>query len=188
MIDWNPRYLFRKLIPDEEKMDWFLAKVCNDAWNEQMDEGRPFEEAISEKVLEFPDHEGLIQAYFERWDEMLGGIINGTVEILSQLKEKNVPLYVLSNWAAETFALTSHQFEFLNWFDGIIISGERGIKKPDPAIYSLLLSEFNLNPKECVFIDDRKINIQAAEQFGIRGIVFDNAHSLKIKLIELGLL
>ena len=140
LIDWNPRYLFRKLFNgDEERVEWFLNEVCPQSWNVQMDGGYPFEQAIEERCQIYPELSGELHAYWERWEETIGGAIPETVEILAELRDAGYPLYVLSNWSAETFARVRAQFPFLDWFDGLVISGQIGLTKPNKAIFEHLL-------------------------------------------------
>lgn len=179
LIDWNPRYLYRRLFDDEEQMEWFLTTVCSMDWNDAMDAGRPFAEAVAEKVDAFPEYEALIRAYFERWDEMLGGSIEGSVEILAELHEQGRPLYALSNWSAETFPEALDRYDFLSWFDGIVLSGEVRVTKPDPAIYHHLLDAYRIEAEEAIFIDDREENVEAAREIGFRGIHFRSPDQLR---------
>jgi len=188
LIDWNPRYLYRKLLPSEAEAERFLSKVCTDEWNVRMDAGLPMAEGIAEKVREFPQHEPLIRAWWERWAEMLGDPLAETVEILQELRDSGTPLYVLSNWSAETYPLAEPIFPFLGWFQGKVISGEVRMKKPDPEIYWLLLERFGLEPSQTVFIDDKPINVEAACAEGLRGIVFTDAAKLRAELGQMGLL
>ena len=84
LIDWNPRHLFRKLFPhDEAGMEQFLANVCTPEWNAEQDRGRPFAEGIAQLKARHPDCAPLIEAYRERWIEMLDSAIAGSVEILA---------------------------------------------------------------------------------------------------------
>lgn len=125
LIDWNPRHLYRKLFGgDEQAMEAFLANVCTPSWNLQQDAGRPLAEAYALLVKSHPQHRALIEAWGPRFDEMMSGQIDGTVEILSALRARKTPLYALSNWSVETFDYALRRFEFLQWFDGIVISGK----------------------------------------------------------------
>ena len=92
LIDWDPRYLYRRLFDDEAAMERFLAEVCNGAWNEQQDAGRPWREAVDSLSAQFPQHAALIAAYRDGWKEMLGGVIQGSVDLLAELKRLPVRL------------------------------------------------------------------------------------------------
>ena len=118
LIDWNPRYLYRKLMPDEASIEHFLNTVCTGAWNAQQDAGRPFAEGVAELVAQWPDQQAHIEAYHTRWIEMIGGAIDDTVTILTTLKDQGTPVYALTIWSAETFPLVRPTFDFLNWFSG----------------------------------------------------------------------
>ncbi len=147
-----------------------------------------FLKGILEKSKKHPEYGELINAWFQHWDEMLGGPIEESVKVLSELKEKGVFLYILSNWSAETYPIAEERFDFLSWFDGKIISGEEGIVKPDLAIYKLLIKRYDLNPHQTVFIDDKEENIKSAQLLGIHGIHFQNCSKLRKDLQVLKLL
>ena len=189
LIDWNPRYLYRTLFGgDDAAMEHFLTHVCSPAWNHRQDAGRSFAEARDELIREFPDARPLIEAWRERFEETLGGPIAGTVEILAALRERRVPLYALSNWWAETFPIARARFDFLAWFDGIVISGEFGAAKPDPRIYAHLLERYGLRAEATVFIDDVPANIAAATAAGMHAILFTDPDALRASLRDLDLL
>jgi len=188
LIDWNPQHLFRKIFPDQEEMDFFLRAVCSLEWNAQIDRGYPFKMAIAELTAEHPEYTDQINAYFDRWDEMILGSFPETVKILKEIKDAGYPLVGLSNWSGETLPRVAHKFEFLNWFDPLVLSGEVEMVKPDPDIYHYLLKEINREPGECVFIDDSEVNIQTAEKLGFEGIHFSSPHQLRDRLDQLGIL
>ena len=189
LIDWNPRYLYRTLFGgDTAAMEHFLTHVCSPAWNHQQDAGRSFAEGCAELVREFPDARPLIEAWRARFDETMAGPIAGTVEILAALRERRVPLYALSNWWAETFPIARARFDFLGWFDGIVISGELGAAKPDPRIFAHLLDTYGLRADATVFIDDLPANVAAAAAAGMQPILFTDPVALRVSLRELDLL
>ena len=189
LIDWNPRYLYRTLFDgDDAAMEHFLTHVCSPAWNHRQDAGRSFADGCAELVGEFPEARALIEAWRERFDETLGGAIAGTVEILAALRERGVPLYALSNWWAETFPIARARFDFLGWFDGIVISGELGVAKPDPRIFAHLLETYGLRADATVFIDDLPANVAAAAAAGMHPILFTDPAALRAALRELDLL
>ncbi len=179
LIDWNPRYVYRDIFDDEEKIDWFFENICTSDWNEKQDAGRSLQEATEELVLKHPEYENEVRAYYGRWEEMLGGPINDTVEILRTIKEaNNYNLYALTNWSAETFPVALDRYDFLKWFDGIVMSGEEKTRKPFADIYHTLLSRFKIDPSEALFIDDSLRNIKGAEEVGINGIHFESPQQL----------
>ncbi|HJU14962.1 MAG TPA: HAD family phosphatase [Stellaceae bacterium] len=189
LLDWNPRHLYRRLFAaDEAAMEHFLATVCTSAWNRQQDAGRPCAEACALLAAEHPDKAALIDAYYTRHLDMIAGAIEGTVAILSELRAREVPLYFLSNYSAETYPLVRARYDFLSWFAGGIVSGEHGVIKPDPAIYRLLIERHGIDPVRTVFIDDVAVNAEAARAFGIHPIHFSGADALRAELVELGFL
>jgi 2-haloacid dehalogenase len=188
LIDWNPRHLYRKLIADEAAMEHFLATVCTQDWNERQDAGRSFAEAAAVLKAEHADKAHLIDAFGERFDEMMAGPIAGTVDILGELKARDVPLYGLTNFSAETYPLALKRFDFLAWFRGVLVSGEVGHIKPDPRIYHLLFERFAIPPHDAVYIDDNPRNAAAATALGMHGIAFTDPPALRRELTGLGLL
>ncbi|WP_421949326.1 HAD family hydrolase [Phaeodactylibacter xiamenensis] len=189
LIDWNPRHLFRKLFEEEQEMEHFLEHVCTGDWNEQQDGGRPFAEAIALKTAEFPEYGPQIKAFFERWPEMLGGPIEGTVSILEQIhREKRYRLLALTNWSHETWPVAWERYGFLKYFEDILVSGKEKLKKPDPRIYHLLLERNGVRPGQALFIDDSHRNVQAARQEGIRTIHFTNPTALRTALQQFGVI
>ena len=182
LIDWDPRYLYRKLLADEAAVEEFLATVCTPEWNAELDRGRPVAEGVAELVERHPEHAAAIAAYHERWPEMLAGDLPGTVEVLAELRAAGVPLYALTNWSAETFAITRGRFEWLDWFDGLLVSGEERMTKPDPAFFRLLLDRFGLDPGSTVFVDDSEANVAAARELGIDAVRFTGPDQLRREL------
>jgi 2-haloacid dehalogenase len=187
LIDWNPHYMYRTIFNDEEEMRSFLATVTTSDWNEEQDAGRSL--ADGTEILVNPEHEANIRAFYSRWDEMLGDAFHDTVEIFKELKESGrYKIYALTNWSAETFPVALERFEFLHWFDGIVVSGAEKMRKPAPEFYQLLLDRHTVKAEEALFIDDNHRNILAAEKMGINSIHFTSAPELKEKLIELEVL
>lgn len=190
LIDWNPRYLYRQLFDDEAEIERFLAEVCTPDWNHSLDAGRSFAEAITEKIAEFPDFKVQIEAYHDRWIEMISGPISESVELLERLYAKGVPLFALTNWSAQTFRLIRQdpEFEFLNRFRSIIVSGEIKLVKPDPAIFEYTLGLMAAEPQDCLFIDDNPANCASASAMGIVVHQFVQASDLAVDLKRHGLL
>ena len=188
LIDWDPRYLYRKLLDDEAAEEEFPATVCTPEWNAEQDRGRPFAEGVAELVERHPVHAAAITAYHERWPEMLGGAVGGTVEVLAELRTAGVPVYALTNWSAETFGIARERFEFLEWFDGVLVSGEERMIKPDPAIFRLLLDRFGLDPGATFYIDDSPANVAAADRLGFDALRFTSPAQLRRDLEARGLL
>jgi 2-haloacid dehalogenase len=188
LIDWNPRHLYRKLFEHEADMEHFLANICTTEWNLQQDAGRTFAEACAALKLEHPGNAEMIDAWFERFDEMMAGPIAGTVDILAELREREVPIYALTNWSAETFPFAQTRFEFLQWFRAIFLSAEVRLVKPDPQIFKRFCETFALRPDQIIYIDDLQHNVEAAGRIGMHAIRFSDPASLREELVQLGLL
>jgi 2-haloacid dehalogenase len=188
LIDWNPRYLYRKLFgADETAMEAFLSQICTPEWNSRMDAGRPFAEAVAELAAAYPEQADKISAYQVRWPEMLGPAFEGTLAIVREAKAAGYRTYALSNWSAETFGRTRERFAWLDELDGILISGEVNMAKPDHAIFREFLRRFSLDPAATVYIDDWDRNVAAANEVGMVAIRFTDADQLRRDLRALGL-
>ena len=189
LVDWSPDYMYKKLITDADQRKYFLNSICTLDWNEEQDGGRTIEEANKVLINKYPEHKELIEAYYLRWEEMLGGPIQPTVEIFRQLKAvKKYGIYALTNWSAETFPRALEIFDFLHWFDGRIVSGEEKTRKPFKEIYDITLNRFNLIANETLFIDDNLRNIKAANELGIITHHFVSPESLSDYLKNNGVL
>ena len=189
VIEWNPRYLYRKLFSGNElAMEQFLSTVCTQSWNAQQDAGRPFAEACASLKASHPQQSELIDAWFQRYGEMLAGPIPGTVEILAELRSRGTPLYALSNWSAETFPIALDRFECLQWLQGVLLSGEVKLLKPDRRIFEIFLQRFEINPAHAIYIDDSAANVRMAVELGLHGSLFTDSSSLRRELINTGLI
>jgi 2-haloacid dehalogenase len=184
VLDWNPRHLYRKLIPDQEMREWFLAEVCGPEWNAQMDAGKPFREAVAELARCHPGHAEWISAYHQRWPEMLGGPVPGTSELITELSEAGRELYAISNFAAEMFPATLEAFPVLRCFKDIVLSSSVGVCKPDPRIFELAVERFGVDAGDCLFIDDIAANAAGARAAGLAAVQFTSAADLRRLLAE----
>ncbi len=187
LIDWNPRHLYRHIFDEEERMEWFLANICTPDWNTKQDAGRSFDAATQELLSLHPEHEDEIRAYYGRWEEMLAGPIDDTVDILRDVRDSPYRLYALTNWSAEAFPVARRRYDFLEWFEGIVVSGEIGMVKPDPEIFEHLTQVFDLTPGESVFIDDVEANVEAAKKAGYHAVRFETPDQLRADLETLGI-
>ena len=189
LIDWNPAYVFDKMFDDEARKKYFFDHICTPDWNEEQDAGRSLQSATEELVNRHPEWKEYIEAFYGRWEEMLGGPIQETVEIFRALKAQGrFRLYALTNWSAELFPIALGRYDFLHWFDGRVVSGEEKMRKPFPEFYQLILERFQLTPAETLFIDDSPRNIRAAEEAGLPCIRFISPQQLKEELIRAKLL
>ena len=185
VLDWNPRNLYRRYFDKREEMEAFLSEIDFASWNAQQDKGRPFAEGVAVLSARFPHRAALIRAYHEHWEESVSGPIEATVRLVRQLKDAGYPLFALSNWSAETFPIARHKYDCLQLFDAIIVSGEVGLIKPDPAIFELAVKRSGVVASECLFIDDHGPNIAVAQQLGMQAIHFRSADGLADELRSL---
>ncbi len=189
LIDWDPRHLYRRIFRgDEAAMERFLAEVCTPEWNEEQDAGRSFAEGVALLQARHPEHRDRIAAFHLRGEEMLAGPIPGATEILRDVKAAGNPVYALSNWSAETWPIAERRFEFLSWFDGVVVSGRIGLRKPDPAIFQHLLERFGLEAERTLFVDDSERNVEAARRLGFEALRFESAPQLRRELDLRGVL
>ncbi len=189
LLDWNPRHLYRKLFAgDEAAVDAFLTEVCPPEWNLAQDAGRDFDDAVAALMPQHRDQLPLILAWRDRFEEMIPDALHDTVAVARELKDRGVPLYALTNWSHETFPGQRRRFDFMDWFAGIVVSGEEKVAKPDPRIFRILLDRYGLRAAEAVFIDDNPHNAQAASALGLHGVHFRSAAELRRELRELALL
>jgi len=156
-----------------------LEKVCNDQWNLKQDAGRSIKEGENEAKQNFPKYTKQIEMYYSHHREMIKSTFNESVDLLKYLKSKKYLCYVLSNWSSETFTGMIDDYPFLKLFDGMIISGDEKLVKPQKEIYELAISRFNLIPNNTVFIDDKFENIQAAKELNFKTIHLENPIKIK---------
>lgn len=188
LIKWDPRNLYRKMFTDEAKMEWFLANVCNGAWNLEQDRGRSFSDAVKHITPHHPEFSAEIDAYDKRWAEMIPGVIEGSVDILEALHKNGAPLYAITNWNQDKFRETKLNYPFLNLFRDIVVSGDEKLIKPDMAIFELCLKRNKLKASECLFIDDSEKNLRGAEAVGMQAHHFTTPESLRADLQKRNLL
>ena len=188
LYDWDPRFLYAKLIPDADRLDWFLSNVVTRQWHFQHDAGRPSAETTAELIAEHPAERALIEAYAPRWLETIPGPVPGSLALVQRLAARGVPLYAITNFSHEFWQRFRPTAPVFDLFADIIVSGTEKLVKPDPAIYRLALARFGLEPHQAVFIDDNRANVDAAAAMGIVALHFSDATTLRPQLLELGLL
>ncbi len=173
LVDWNPAYLFLPYFGgDEDKCRFFTDNVCNREWFTRMDSGETMDVCVADLQKKYPLYAEPIAMFRDCWFDMCHGDLPGMLDIILDLKAKGVGVYGLTNWPAETFEEARHRFKTIGNIDNYVVSSSVKLAKPDPAIYQVLLSKYSLKPEECVFIDDRKDNVDAAKALGMSGIVY----------------
>ncbi|SDA21392.1 HAD family phosphatase [Sphingomonas sp. NFR15] len=189
LFDWNPRFLYERLIDDDRALDAFLRDVATKEWHFQHDAGRPFAETSAELAAAHPQHSALIAAWGPRFIEQLGDMLPGMREIVEQLDARGVPLYAITNFSGEFWPpFRDREADIFDRFRDIVVSGDELLTKPDPAIYHLALDRFGVAAADAVFIDDRADNVAAANAVGIHGVLFKDAATLRADLTGFGLL
>jgi|tagenome__1003787_1003787.scaffolds.fasta_scaffold20538532_2 2-haloacid dehalogenase len=186
LVDWDPRHLYRRLLPEDE-IEPFLEEIGFQEWNRAQDAGRGWAEAVEQLAAQHPHRRELIAAYAHRYDEALAGELPGTVALLDELHERGTRLLALTNWSAETFPRARERFPFLTRFEGIVVSGEERVAKPDAEVFRRLTERFAVDPREAAFVDDSPANVATARRLGFTGLVFTDADTLRADLARLGL-
>ncbi len=187
LVDWDPRYLYRSLLPDDAAVEAFLDEVDFMGWNHEQDRGRPWPAAVAELTARHPDRAELIEAYDRRWRESIAGDHPDNVKVLRELHDAGRPLFALSNFSADKFAILRDELDWFDLFDGWVISGEHRLVKPDAAIYRALLDTYDLDPSSTTYIDDVAANAQAARELGMTAVHLRNPGDLRAELARLGL-
>jgi 2-haloacid dehalogenase len=188
LLDWDPRYLYRKVFDDEDTMEWFLSRICTSEWHEPHDRGESTSESCARLAEQHPEHADQIWAWARRGEEMVVGEFGDTVEILTELTNAGTPCYALSNMEAETFPLRFERWPFFALFKGIVISGFEGVAKPDREIFELLLDRFRLDAATTLFIDDNVGNLAPASALGMATVHYESSEALRRSLRAVGLL
>ncbi len=180
LIDWDPRHVLD---------DAAIAALDIDGAQRELDRGTPVAEVHARWRATYPAQVALVDRYFGDWHRTIAGPIDETVAVLAELREAaSVRLYALSNFSGELFRQIRPRFAFLGWFDGLLISGDEGVIKPDAKIYQLLVDRFGLTPSQTVFIDDRLDNVAGARTAGLVAVHYRSAVELRRELRGLGLL
>jgi len=186
LLEWDPRLVYGDLVPDPAELEWFLSEVCSPEWNGTLDAGRPIDEACDELAARHPAHAELVHAW-KRQDEMVVGEIPGTAELVTELRDEGVPLYLLTNMSADVFRSRRERFGLLRRFDGAVVSGEEGVLKPSQEIFARLRDRYALEPARTLFVDDLEVNVDGARAAGFRAHRFTHAPALATALREHGL-
>ena len=189
LVDWDPRYLLRKVMPGREaEMETILADVLNHEWNLERDTGDSWPDAMERLKVQYPQWADIFELYDRRWGETLGGANEDTVAVLRELKDAGIPLLALSNWSAEKFPEAEARYDWLSWFDGIVVSGRVHLIKPERGIFDYLLETYGRATEDIYFIDDHEPNVVAARSYGIRSHHFLGAAGLRDELVAEGFL
>lgn len=189
LFHWHPRFLYERLIGDDQALAAFLEDVVTIEWHFQHDAGRDFADTSAELTAQFPQHAALIAAWGPRFNESIGSPVAGMHELVAELDAAGVPLFAITNFSHEFFPPFREQWsELFDRFRDIVVSGDEKIVKPDAAIYALALDRFGLRADEAIFIDDNAANVTGAEAMGIRSVLFSDVNALRPELVSAGIL
>ena len=188
LIDWDPLPAVAHGVGEDEARRFF-AEFDFDSWNHAQDAGRTWDDALAELARTHPHFLPHGRAYRAHFARSLIGEVPGTAEVLRELHAAGVPLLGLTNWSDELYHdYAPRLFGFLALFGDVVVSGTEQLAKPDPAIYRLAIERSGLPAEQLVFIDDRRVNVDAASALGMRGLLFTGADALRTDLLALGLL
>ena len=185
LIDWNPRYFYKDYFKDDEKMEYFLQNIATSEWNAQMDRGCTFDECTQELAAKYPEFADACLKYKSGWYSMLNGEIPCGMQILDAVKKSGrYVIYGLTNWSAETFPYAFEHFKFLQEFEGIVVSGEEKMTKPEKGIFLTLFERYHLNPEECLYMDDNIHNIETAKSRGMHAYLFTGTPECQAQILK----
>lgn len=187
LVAWEPQETMRKLGMTEEDIAVVSdALFTSGLWNET-DRGVQTDEEVYRQFVErAPEQEKNIKLFWENLDTAITQF-DYVIPWMKALKKAGYHIYILSNYGKWTYDSTKdNALSFLSEVDGGIFSYEVKMIKPDLRIYQALLEKYNLNPEECVFMDDLEANIAGAKAAGIKGIVFTGKEDAEEQLKEYG--
>ncbi|SDT41290.1 HAD-IA family hydrolase [Microlunatus soli] len=187
VLNWEPERAYQQVMPADQVGD-FMDEICFNEWNHRHDAGQDWDEGEAELISRLPQHREQIEAYRRYFDLTITGMVPGTAAIIAELQRAGVRLVALTNWSADLFRPTKRRFGLLNRFEGIVVSGEEGIAKPDPQLFSVVFDRYQVDPEHAIFIDDNEHNCTTAGQLGLQAIPFTDAAAARSRLVELGLL
>jgi len=185
-IYWDPYRLYKNHFKTKEETDAFFKETNFWQMVAELDKGADMAQTLHHAATKHPHYAKQIKAFDEQWLETLAGAVEGTFEMMLELKEKGYGVYGLSNFVKEKFEVTANIYDFPKHFDGIIVSGHVKQIKPQEDIYKTLLSKYGLKARECVFLDDRADNIETAHKLGFKTILFTNCAAARKDLKRLG--
>jgi len=187
LIEWQPERFYDSLMDPADRARMF-SEVDLHAMNDAVDRGAPFRDTVYATAARYPAWSARIRLWHDRWIEMAAPAIPQSVRVLRALRGRGVPVFALSNFGIDSFALAERHYDFLSEFDRRFISGHIGAIKPDPEIYARLEIECGIAPARLLFADDRADNIRAAEARGWQGHLFDGPQGWAARLVAEGLL
>lgn len=187
LVEWKFQNLYCKVFNNDAEIELFLEKTGLREMNRRMDAGYPFAKGIAELSAAHPEYARELGWFNTRWGEARGPQNTQAIDLMRRLKEQGYRLYGLSNWSREKFDTVKDELLFLPLLQEYIISGDAGVTKPDERIYRMLLKRIGRPAGECIFIDDSEENVFAAEELGIRTILYRSVEQLRRELASMGI-
>lgn len=187
LIEWQPERFYDATIGEGARRAMFAA-VDLHAMNDRVDSGGDFAGEIASTARLFPDHAEAILMWHRHWLDMARPEIPHSVRLLRALRARGVPVFALSNFGLEPFAMARATYPFLDEFDQLYLSGALGVTKPAPRIYELLEARCGIPADSLLFTDDRAENIAAAAARGWQTHLFDGPEGWAARLIAADLL
>ena len=185
LVHWDPALPFRGRVDDAE-VERFFAEIDFPAFNHEQDAGRSWADARAVLEATHPEHLPLLDLYVEHFAEAVPGEVDGAAALVDDLRAAGVRTFGLTNWSAETFHVAGRQAPVVERLEGVLVSGEVRIAKPDPRVFALAAQRFGLDPARTVFADDMERNVRAAAEAGFVAELFVDAVRLRRRLRELG--
>lgn len=182
LVDYEFLPIVRNLFDNEDEMRQFMDIFTSQPFIDECDrEDIPFEQIIRNKQMLYPQFARQLEQFRDSYVDFVTGEIPGMKETLVELKERGFKLYGLTNWCSKVYDVMP-LYDIFQLLDGMLISSDVHLIKPDPAIYLCLCQKYGLKPQECVFTDDKPINVQGARKAGMQGIVFHSAKQYRDEL------
>jgi 2-haloacid dehalogenase len=187
VLRWEPERAYQQVMPADQVGE-FMDEICFNEWNHRHDAGQDWDEGESELISRLPHRRQEIEAYRRYFDQTISGMVPGTGAIIAELQQAGVRVLALTNWSADLFRPTKRRFGLLERFDGVVVSGEEGIAKPDPALFKVVFDRYQVQPGQAIFVDDTERNCVTAESLDMEVIRFTDADTARARLVELGVL
>jgi 2-haloacid dehalogenase len=155
-------------------------------FNAQMDAGRSYSEALAELGAQNPQWVTMVETYVANYPATLGPPTEGSYDLVAELKTAGYRLYGLTNWWSETFPCAHQAIPAIRMMDGIVVSGDEKVAKPDEEIFRILCERYAIEPAQAVFIDDNANNVAGGATYGFHTVHFTDVPSTRRALVDLG--
>ena len=182
LLNWDPHRQFDPFFGDPQKTERFFEIIISEEWFNDSDIGNPMDEVVARWSARYPEFASAFRYYVDAFPESVREEVPGMYDLISDLKSRGYRIFGLSNWSWELLQGIMPKYRIFSLIEGMVVSGQVHLLKPDPAIFRLFLNKFSLKAQECIFIDDREENIAGAASVGIRGIVFKGSEQLASEL------